>query len=334
MTVSTDDLRLGILVQAVDEPEEFTELVRTVETRGFETLWVADSSLHARSAYCYLTLAAVHSTDLRLGTGITQPVTRHPAIVANAIATLDEIAGGRVNLGFGSGDRPLLELGLRSARVDDVRGSVDLIRRLLAGETTTMRSRLFEVEDAELVGRAAREVPVYLAASGPRTLALAGEIADGVLVQVGTDPRCISHALEQIRAGAERAGRTIDDLDIAIMAYGSVADDREAARDAARPFAAWVPQTVPAYCEIAGIPPEDVARVREVYAGGELMKADRAASAVTDAMVDAFTLAGTPGECRERLLQIAEETGVSHVAFFPMGDDRLQVIRTFAASVA
>lgn len=334
MTQINKDTRFGILVQAVDPPEQFEELVRLVERLGFEHLWVADSSLHARSAYCYLTLAALHSERLRLGTGITQPVTRHPAIVANAVATLQEISNGRMTLGFGSGDRPVHEIGLKTARLADMRDSMWLFRKLFAGEPATMDSRLFSTNEASLVGREPLDVPIYMAASGPKTLALAGELADGVLVQVGVDPKCVSAALELIAVGARKSNRSLDELDIVLMCYGSVDTDRAVARDAARPFAAWIPQTVPRYCRIAGIPDEDVQRIKDVYEGGELMKAEHAAEVVTEQMIDAFTLAGTATEVREKIAVLTQETAVRHFAFFPMGDNRLDVVRGFADSVA
>lgn len=326
-------LRFGVLVQAVDPPGEFAALVRRVEELGFDHLWVADSSLHARCAFSYLALAAVSSTRLRLGTGITHPVTRHPAVVANSLATLHEISDGRAVLGLGAGDRPVLELGVGPAPVAAIEDMVTLARRLLAGEEVTFDGAGFRTEHARLIAPPASGLPVYIAASGPRTLALAGRVADGVIMQVGADPRCIAAGLADVRAGRETAGRDATAVDVSALLYGAVDPDRQRARDAARPFAAWVPQTVPRYCDIAGIPPEDVETVRSRYAGGELMKAEAAAAAVTDAMVDAFTLSGTPQECRDRVTQIVESSGVRHITFFPMGADRLGSIERFAEAV-
>lgn len=326
-------LRFGVLVQAVDPPEEFVALVRRVEELGFDHLWVADSSLHARCAFSYLTLAAVSSTRLRLGTGITHPVTRHPAVVANALAALQDISGGRAVLGVGAGDRPVLELGLRPAPVAAIEDMVTLTRRLFTGEEVTFDGTGFRTERARLVAPPASPVPVYVAASGPRTLTLAGRVADGVIMQVGADPRCVDAGLADVRSGLEAAGRDPAEVDVSVLLYGAVDPDRQRARDAARPFAAWVPQTVPRYCDLAGIPREDVEAVRSRYTGGELMKAKEAAAAVTDAMLDAFTLSGTPQECRDRVARIVEACGVRHVTFFPMGVDRLASIERFASAI-
>ena len=315
------------LVQAVDPPSVFVDLARAVEASGADHLFVADSSLHGRAVWPYLTLAATATERLRLGTGITHPLSRHPAVTANAAATLDEISGGRAVLGIGSGDRPLLELGLRPSPVETLEDAIRGIRALLEGQTVTGAG----LARASLLHPPERLVPIVVAASGPRTLRMAGRMADGVLMQVGTDPRCVEVAVREVIDGARAAGRDPADLWLSVMAYGSVRVDAAAARAESRHFAAWIPQTVPRYCEIVGIPASDVERVRTVYAGGELMKADAAAEVVTDAMVDAFTLAGNVDQVRERLADLAS-IGIDHVTFFPMGEDRIGGARRFATA--
>lgn len=327
-------VRFGVLVQAVDTPRDFVSLVRRVEALGFEHLWVADSSLHGRCAFTYLALAAANSTTLRLGTGITHPVTRHPAVVANSLATLQEISEGRAVLGLGAGDRPVLELGLKPASLKAVEEMVAVCRRLFTEKDVTFEGETVSTVGASLVSRPGVPPPVYVAASGPRTLGLAGRIGDGVIVQAGAHPDTIGYALQHVRGGADDAGREFSAIDATVILYGALDPDGRRARDAARPFAAWIPQTVPEYCRIAGIPERDVEAVRRRYSGGELMKAHDAAGAVSDAMVDAFTLSGTPNECRDRVEQVVEATGIGHVTFFPMGEDRIASIERFADAVA
>lgn len=328
-----DRVRFGVLVQAIDPLQEFVRLVRLVENLCFEYLWIADSSLHARDVYSYLTIAALNSHRLKLGTGVTHPHTRHPAVNLNAIATLDHVSGGRAVLGIGAGDRPVLELGLRPAAVDVVREMVLISRRLLTGESVDFQGSAFRVQGARLQYPASTaQVPVYLAASGPRMLSLAGEVADGVLVQVGSDVACLRYAVDRVREAASRAGRSLADVDVSAMLYGSIRDDGRLAREDARPFAAWIPQTVPVYCEIAGIPKGDADTVRRLYSGGELHEALTAAASVTDEMIQKFTLSGTPEECRERVEAIAQ-SGIRHITFFPMGEDRLGSLRRFAEAI-
>jgi 5,10-methylenetetrahydromethanopterin reductase len=211
---------------------------------------------------------------------------------------------------------------------------VTLCRALFTGADVTFQGTGFRTEHARLIAPPATTVPIYIAASGPKTLALAGRVADGIIMQVGADPRCIAAALDDVRAGLRKAGRDPDSLDVSTILYGELDEDRERARNAARPFAAWIPQTVPRYCDLVGVPQFDVDAVRARYQVGELMKAKDAAAAATDAMVDAFTLSGTGPECHDRVEQIVEKTGVRHVTFFPMGEDRLASLKRFAESVA
>src|SRR5262249_38049070 len=163
----------------VDPPAEFRQRVRTLEAGGFSHLWLTDSSLHARDGYSYLTLAALESETLRLGTAVTHPYSRHPAVNLVAITTLDELSSGPAFYGTGAGDRPVTELGLTRAPVRVVREMVDVSRRLLGGETVTWQGRASRLDDATLRFGGRPDLPIYLAASGPRMLELTGEAADG-----------------------------------------------------------------------------------------------------------------------------------------------------------
>src|ERR1017187_1589713 len=127
--------RAGGVLQGVDAPGAFCGMVEEIESLGFDHLWLTDSSLHARNCYSYLTLAATRSSRLLIGTAVTNPATRHPAITAAAAATIDEIAAGRMILGIGAGDRPLLALGLKPSRLATVEAAISAIRQLWRGET-------------------------------------------------------------------------------------------------------------------------------------------------------------------------------------------------------
>src|SRR5258706_788922 len=130
----------GVVLQAVDPPDAFGEMVTEIERRGYGHLWLTDSSLHARDCYSYLTLAAARSTRLVLGTAVTNPATRHPAITAAAAATIDEISAGRMVVGIGAGDRPLLALGLRPSPLADLAAAIEAIRGLWSGATVDIQA--------------------------------------------------------------------------------------------------------------------------------------------------------------------------------------------------
>src|SRR5918992_1426801 len=143
-------LRSGVVLQGAYAPGKFRSMVERIDALGFSNLWLADSSLHARNSYAYLTLAAMTSPKLLLGTAVTNPVTRHPAITAVAAATVDEISDGRMILGIGAGDRPLLALGLRPARLASLRAAIGAVRDLWSGADVSTEADGFSLHDAHL----------------------------------------------------------------------------------------------------------------------------------------------------------------------------------------
>src|SRR6266849_9769419 len=183
----------GVVLQGVDEPSAFCSMVGEIDR-----LWLTDSSLHARNCYSYLTLAAGRTSRLLLGTAVTNPATRHPAITAAAAATVDEISGGRFALGIGTGDRPLLALGRKPSTLASLEAAVDGIRRLWRREQVDLRSGDFEMVGAHLRFPARADIPVFISASGPKTLELAGRIADGVILLVGLFPEALDWAISHV----------------------------------------------------------------------------------------------------------------------------------------
>ncbi|KAA9162676.1 LLM class flavin-dependent oxidoreductase [Amycolatopsis acidicola] len=321
----------GVALQPVYEPDQFVAMVRQVEQAGLDTLWLTDSSLHSRYTYAYLTLAAVNSERLRLGTAVTNPVTRHPALGAVGISTIDEISGGRAIHGIGAGDRPLDALGLKPAKLAMLEDSIEAARRLWRGEHVTMRARGFELDDAHLRFSSRPDIPVYISASGPKTLELAGRIADGVVLLAGLHPDGISYALEHIDRGVDQAGRG-KRPEITVFGYGAIDEDEEVALAAGRTIAAWFPMTAPVYCELAGLSPDLVAKVRERYAGGEFQEAAQAAALLPEDFVRRMSLSGNKSAAREHIRTL-EKLGVDSMTVFPLGGDvtsRLATVTAFA----
>jgi 5,10-methylenetetrahydromethanopterin reductase len=322
----------GVALQGRYSPRVFEEMVGVIESAGYDYLWLTDSSLHTRNPYMHLSLAAGLTTNVRLGTAVTNPVTRHPGIVAVNAATLEELAPGRTILGIGTGDRPLESLGVRPANLGQMRGSIDAIRRLLDGEHVDHEGPGFSMIDAHLRFEVAGTVPVFVSASGPKTLELAGEIADGVIFLGGLFRDGVTYGLEHIDRGAERAGRPRPH--VAVFGYGAIDDDDpDSALDAARSIAAWFPQTAPFYCELAGLDPSIAAEVKARYAGGEFQEAGAAASILPEDFVRKMAFAGGAGEAREHLQTLAD-LGVDSVNIFPLGAKRRETIEAFAQVAA
>jgi 5,10-methylenetetrahydromethanopterin reductase len=308
-------LRSGVVLQGAYPPGEFRSMVERVDALGFSNLWLTDSSLHARNSYAYLTLAAMTSPRLLLGTAVTNPLTRHPAITAAAAATVDEISEGRMILGIGAGDRPLLALGMAPARLASVRAAVGAVRALWSGAEVTIEDPAFELHDAHLRFGARPDIPVYISASGPKTLELAGEIADGVILLVGLFPEALEWAIDHVDRGAATAGRPRPH--VAVFAYGAIDDDAAAALASARLIAAWFPQTAPVICELAGLP------------SSLIEEAGEATHLLPDEFVRMVALAGDAKQARGRLEAVAA-AGADSVHVFPLGPRRMQTIEAFS----
>jgi 5,10-methylenetetrahydromethanopterin reductase len=324
-------LGIGVVLQGAYPPPTFAEMVESIEGLGYSHLWLTDSSLHARNSYAYLTLAATRSSRLRLGTAVTNPLTRHPAVTAVAAATVDEVSNGRMILGIGAGDRPLLALGMRPAKLGSLRAAIGAMRELWAGEDVSVEDPAFELHGAHMRFGSRADIPIYISASGPKTLELAGEVADGAVVLVGLFPEALAWAIERIDRGAASAGRARPH--VAVFAYGAIDEDEEAALASARTIAAWFPQTAPVICELWGLEPSLITEVRQRYAGGEFQEAAEAARLLPDGFVRSVALAGDASQARERIRAVIE-SGADSIHVFPLGANRMGTIEAFAGCFA
>jgi 5,10-methylenetetrahydromethanopterin reductase len=319
----------GVILQPIDEPAVFVAMAEEIEALGYADLWCTDSSLHARNAYAYLTLASTRTERLGLGTAVTNPLTRHPAITAVAATTVDEISGGRFTLGIGVGDRPLLALGYAPGTLANLEASMDVIRRLWRGETVEEANDRVVLHDAHLRFPARDDLKIYVSASGPKTLELAGRIADGVLVLAGLFDKAARWAIDCIDRGARAANRPRPH--VAFCAYGAIDDEEERALLAGRGIAAWFPQTAPVICELAGLDPAVVEAVRRSYQGGEFQEAAQAAALLPVEFVRQVALAGNATQAAERIHSVLA-AGADSVQLFPLGPRRMETIRAFPES--
>jgi 5,10-methylenetetrahydromethanopterin reductase len=279
------------------------ELGRLAEELGYAGVWIADSHSVFRDAYAILANLATSTRRIRLATGVTQTVTRHPAVLANSWATLQEACGGRAILGIGVGESAVRNLGLKPERLAVFETKLRTIRALLKGEAV-------EYEGHEIrMPWSAFDVPIVMACSGPKSLQLGGRLADGVLFQVGADPAFVRYALDNIRAGAESAGRRLDDLMLLMRIACSVGPDRAAAREAVKGYAA-----VGAGTTFATVPREyfaddlweDLARFKAAYDYREHGSNEaRHKALLTDRILDAIAIAGTPDEAVPRFRELA-----------------------------
>lgn len=226
---------LGAITHGNLPPEELGELISLCEETGYRTLWHADERFF-RDPWASLAYAATRSSDLRLGVAVTDPYVRHPALTATALATIDEISNGRVTLGLGSGVSGFAQMGIERPRpVVALRETVDLIRRLLAGERVTMEGDVVRFLDGAIEVPARNDIEMVIATNGPQTLRLAGEISDGVIVQGLASEPMVDNVRALLAEGAARIGRDPASLRLIARVDVCVAADGRAARDQMRP---------------------------------------------------------------------------------------------------
>ena len=189
---------------------QVASVVALAERRGFKHAWLYDSQMLTGDVYAALALCAEHTKKIRLGPGVTNPMSRIAPLTASAIATVNVLAPGRTILGIGTGNTARRTLGMPAARLDVLREHVRICRDLLAGKTTAYQEgdRRRMIRFLHAPGAVdGRKIPIYVSASGPKTLELAGEIGDGVILFGTVSPSLIRFAMDHIRIGAERAGR-------------------------------------------------------------------------------------------------------------------------------
>ena len=209
------------------------ELAKAGEAAGFDYAWLFDSHVLWREPYPLLTLMAEHTTRLRLGTCVTNPGTREPSVTASVLATLDELSGGRMDLGIGRGDSARRVLGKQPISMADTEEAITVIRALVAGEAV-----VYDGTELQLTWSGKWTLPIWVAGYGPMALAMTGRVADGVILQLA-DPDLIRWFAGQAKDAAEAAGRPRDAIRVQAAAPLHIAP-RESGRERTRWFPALV----------------------------------------------------------------------------------------------
>jgi 5,10-methylenetetrahydromethanopterin reductase len=252
--------------------------------------------------------AAARATErIVLGPLLANPVNRHPTVTASSIATIDELAPGRTLLGWGAGDTAVRLAGLRPARVKELEASTRLVRALLDGEAVDVGA----ARPARLPHH--RPVPIWIAAGGPRTLRMAGAVADGVFIRVGTHPANLATAVAAIRAGAADAGRDPSTVGLGAVFHTVLVDDPERAMTMAKSMAAGYYEYSPALFGPPGLAwtgpdPEILKHQHRVWPDFHHAPDLEASGQVVDFLpasaADAFSLRGGSLEVAERLAEV------------------------------
>jgi 5,10-methylenetetrahydromethanopterin reductase len=218
-----DERRFGIGIRfpPCEQVDRLAEAVVEAEHLGFDRVWMPDSQLLWRDVYSSLLVAALRTERIGLGIGVTNFVTRHVSVTASACRTLEELAPGRLAVGVGSGFSAVQPVGLPASTQAQLTEGIAALRALTSGEEW-----MFADQRARLVSPAAPS-PILLAAGGPKALALAGAVADGVIALTAADVGRLRANIDRVRAGAEAAGRRFEDLQVVVTAFCHVTDDPE-----------------------------------------------------------------------------------------------------------
>ncbi|MGH2963536.1 MAG: LLM class flavin-dependent oxidoreductase [Solirubrobacterales bacterium] len=338
----TRELSFGIGLPPTGPLNEVLHTATEVEELGFDFLWLNDDRL-GRDPFALLAAIAQRTERIRLGPGVTNPYSRHAALIATSMATLDELSGGRAVLGLGAGGTNHSALGIRrTAPTKALREAVEVIRGLLTGAHVTVEGRVVTAHDASLDFEPHRDrLPIYIGARGPRVLQLAGEIADGTIVGNVATEEGWSYAKRQLDRGAARAGgRRLEELELVAWLYGCVCNDESAALEAIRPMVATSLATSRPILDALGIDmPSAFAREMEAREWSMSWEVVAEASAhVPDEIVRCFGLAGNPAECRDRLAKLLRKfPEISQVVLVPFAPAEGSVdgtIRRFMSEVA
>jgi 5,10-methylenetetrahydromethanopterin reductase len=293
---------IGIGLLGTPSVPEMMRIAQRAETLGYESVWVTETRFTRDAITCASAVAAATSR-VRIGTAVVNPVTRGAVLTGVSFATLDELAGGRSLLGIGPGSPHILArqgFGFEQPLVR-LRECIEVTRALLRGETVTYAGKTIDVRDVRLDFVPYRPaIPVYLGVTGPRALTLAGEIAEGVLLNGFTSAAYARRARGHIAQGLAAASDTGRSFEVASFIAVSIHEDPDQAKDAIRPLVATYLSNFPNIAREAEIDADLLERIREEFATSG---PERAAELVPDEIVDQLTCSGTPDDCRQRIAE-------------------------------
>jgi 5,10-methylenetetrahydromethanopterin reductase len=328
-------MRVALYLQDKHPIREGMRYAQYAEERGFEAVWQAESRL-VREATVPMAAYAAVTTRIKVGSGVIPIWTRNVGLLAATFATLDELAPGRVICGLGAWWEPLAtKVGVsRTKPLRAMREVIEATKRLLAMERVSYDGEFVQLDDVEIDivhgDRSPKPVPIYVGATGMQMVELAAAVSDGVVLNYMVSPEYNKKAMEAIAAGAERSGRSVDDIDRPQLIVCSVDDDRDVALDRSRELLTQYLGQQPHIMKASGVAPaliDSIGRVLTWPAGPEEIR--RAMRLVPDDAVQMITASGTPDECKAKVAEYIE-AGATCPVLYPLGDDVERMIDIFA----
>jgi 5,10-methylenetetrahydromethanopterin reductase len=328
--------RVALYLQDKHPIREGVSYAQAAEAAGFEAVWQAESRL-VREATVPMAAFATSTSAIKVGSGVVNTWTRNVALLASTFVTLDDLAPGRIILGLGAWWDPLAaKVGIRRTRpLQCMRETIAACRELFALKEVTFQGDFVHLDGVRIDvvhgDTSARDIPIYVGATGPKMLELAGEVADGVVLNYMVSPTYNDNAMERIEAGARRSGRSIDDVDRPQLVVCSLDDDRTKALDAARVLLTQYLGQQPHIMKASGVS-EDL--IREINARVDWPATHdqivAASELVPDDVVQLVSASGTPDECRAKVAEYIHH-GATCPILYPLGDDVEAMISAFSA---
>src|SRR5271154_1616427 len=330
-----------IWMMAFPTPGAFGQMARMVEESGFDGIGVVDTQNLAADPYSELCIAAHATKHLKLRTAVTNPVTRHPAVTASAIATVQAESGGRAVLGIGRGDSAVAKIGARAPASKDFARYISQVQGFLRGEEVTLDNG-YKSRNEWIARGNMPKVPVDVAATGPRVIEVGATLADSVTFAVGADPERLAWAIDAARQARKQAG--LDPSTLKLGAFLNTVVNPDLAR--ARALARGTVGTIAHFSGMsrdsaAGLRSNDRAvaqKVGETYDMSRHTRADAGhAQFIDDAFVDRFAIAGPSAHCVERFEALLK-LGLDHLIIVGPGSDvgpsdQMQHLGLFAREV-
>ena len=335
MDVPPVSMSFGVTVLPDPPHARLVELLVLAERHGFEYGWTYDSHLLWQDSFPLLALAAAQTSRIKLGHCVTNPGTRDPSVVASSYATLHDISDGRMVMGIGRGDSARRTIGQQPVRVAEFERAIAMIRELMNG-------RKVEWNDLELELKWVRpelpEIPMWVAGYGPKALAVAGRVSDGVIIQLA-DPVIIEWIMATARAAAEAAGRDPEALECIVCAPSHISDDLAHARDQVRWFPAMVSNHVMDLIERYGFDgdiPSELTEYVKVRRGYDYADHSRVGAKhgefVTDEICDRFCVLGTPEQAVAKLKEL-ERVGVDQFNVYLMTENQEATLAAYGDAI-
>lgn len=334
--------RMALYLQDKHDIRYELEIAKYAEEKGFSEIWQADTRL-ARDCVVMMSALLAQTDRLRIGSGVLPIYTRNPAVIAATWSTMWELGGltpdgeSRVMLGLGAWWEPIASrVGAgRRKPLTAMRENIEAIRELFTMEEVTYEGEFVTLDrvrlDVAYGDNGPRDIPIYIGATGPKMLELSGEICDGPVLNYVVSTDYIRDAVERVRVGAERAGKTLDQVDRPeLLACSLSDDDPDEAIMVGKSLVAYYLGTEPHIMEASGADPELVARVQEIV-GWPATEDDyrKAAHLIPDELCRSLMAVGTSAECRDKVAEYID-AGVTCPILYPLMPDIEPVVDAFA----